>query len=236
MNADDDTAPEPDDTLREVLDSTVDGVVRRSAARVQPTPSVRRLLAATVTTTAVATVLLVGAGTGTARAVPAGRPGPYTSLSPIAELSARRLATADLVAAAKWGTGSPVDDPVRERQVLDAVARKARELGAEQAATVRIFRDQIEAHKDVQRALHRRWDAYPSEAPSVRPDLAEVRTEINRVNGALVRVIARSARDRGAPYCGAVLLASAVRVGGQLRLEAAHMTALNRSLGSVCRP
>ncbi|MFE9884797.1 hypothetical protein [Streptomyces scopuliridis] len=104
------------------------------------------------------------------------------------------------------------------------------------AATVRIFRDQIEANKDVQRALHRRWDARPSEAPSVRPDLAEVRAEINRVNHALVRAIARTAQDRGAPYCGGALLASAVRASGELRLDAPHMTALHRSLGSVCRP
>ncbi|MFE2038858.1 gamma subclass chorismate mutase AroQ [Streptomyces scopuliridis] len=199
-------------------------------------PSVRRLIAAAVTTAAVATVLLAGTGTGTARAVPAGNPGPYARLSPIAELSARRLATADLVAAAKWGTGGPVDDPVRERQILDEVAREAGALGAEPAATVRIFRDQIEANKDVQRALHRRWDARPSEEPSVRPDLAEVRAEINRVNHALVRAIARSAQDRGAPYCGGALLASAVQAGGELRLDAPHMTALHRSLGSVCRP
>ncbi|MFE2493014.1 gamma subclass chorismate mutase AroQ [Streptomyces scopuliridis] len=195
-------------------------------------PSVRRLIATAVTTAAVATVLLAGTGAGTARAVPAGNPGPYARLSPIAELSARRLATADLVAAAKWGTGGPVDDPVRERQVLDEVAREA----GEPAATVRIFRDQIEANKDVQRALHRRWDVRPSEAPSVRPDLAEVRAEINRVNHALVRAIARTAQDRGAPYCGGVLLASAVQAGGELRLDAPHMTALHRSLGSVCRP
>ncbi|WP_326810108.1 gamma subclass chorismate mutase AroQ [Streptomyces scopuliridis] len=202
----------------------------------RPTPSVRRLVASIVTTASVATVLLAGAGTGTARAVPAAAPGPYARLSPIAELSARRLATADLVAAAKWGTDSPADDPVRERQVLDEVAREAGELGAEPAATVRIFRDQIEANKDVQRALHRRWDARPSEAPSVRPDLAEVRAEINRVNDALVRAIARTAQDRGAPYCGGVLLASTVVTGGELRLDAPHMTALHRSLGSVCRP
>ncbi|MFE2744400.1 gamma subclass chorismate mutase AroQ [Streptomyces scopuliridis] len=195
-------------------------------------PSVRRLIATAVTTAAVATVLLAGTGAGTARAVPAGNPGPYARLSPIAELSARRLATADLVAAAKWGTGGPVDDPVRERQVLDEVAREA----GEPAATVRIFRDQIEANKDVQRALHRRWDVRPSEAPSVRPDLAEVRAEINRVNHALVRAIARTAQDRGAPCCGGVLLASAVQAGGELRLDAPHMTALHRSLGSVCRP
>ncbi|MFD8917716.1 fatty acyl-CoA synthetase [Streptomyces sp. NPDC059569] len=41
MNAEDHTAPEPDDPLRELLDSTVDGVVRRTAARVPGRVAVR---------------------------------------------------------------------------------------------------------------------------------------------------------------------------------------------------
>ncbi|MFE2634666.1 AMP-binding protein [Streptomyces scopuliridis] len=41
MNAEDHTAPEPDDFLRELLDSTVDGVVRRTAARVPDRVAVR---------------------------------------------------------------------------------------------------------------------------------------------------------------------------------------------------
>ncbi|WP_381805155.1 gamma subclass chorismate mutase AroQ [Streptomyces niveus] len=90
--------------------------------------------------------------------------GTYARLHPLADLSARRLATADLVAAAKRGTGSPVDDPAREQQVLDSVARQAREAGDDPGATVRIFRDQIEANKQVQRALRSLWDTDPSAA------------------------------------------------------------------------
>ncbi|MGW6599285.1 fatty acyl-CoA synthetase [Streptomyces sp. NPDC055036] len=41
MNTEDHTAPEPDDPLRELLDSTVDGVVRRAAARVPGRVAVR---------------------------------------------------------------------------------------------------------------------------------------------------------------------------------------------------
>ncbi len=116
---------------------------------------------------------------------------PYGRLRLLADLSAQRLATADLVAAAKYGTDSPIDDPAREKQVLDAVARQARETGGDPEATVRIFRDQIDANKVVQRGLFRRWDADPSQVPKERPDLTEVREEINRINGGLVRGIAR---------------------------------------------
>ncbi|MEU7576225.1 chorismate mutase [Streptomyces sp. NPDC041068] len=160
--------------------------------------------------------------------------GPYARLRPLADLSAQRLATADLVAAAKYGTDSPIDDPAREKQVLDAVALRARELGADPEATVRIFRDQIEANKVVQRGLFRRWDADPSQAPTERPDLAEVRKEINRINTELVRGIAASPEARSAPYCGRVLTAAAVRVRHEERLDALHSVALGRALRSVC--
>ncbi|MFJ2770680.1 chorismate mutase [Streptomyces sp. NPDC087300] len=160
--------------------------------------------------------------------------GPYAQLRPLADLSAGRLATADLVAAAKYGTDSPIDDPAREKQVLDAVAAQAREIGGDPEATVRIFRDQIEANKVVQRGLFRRWDADPSQAPTERPDLAEVRKEINRINGELVRGIAASPDARTAPYCGGVLTVAAVRVRHERGLDALHSVALGRALRSVC--
>ncbi|MEV8016026.1 chorismate mutase [Streptomyces sp. NPDC086554] len=195
-----------------------------------------------LTAGALAAVLLGGAGAGQAAAAPAAsvqrtavaHGTPYDLLHPLADLSAQRLATADLVAAAKYGTDSPIDDPAREKQVLDDVARQAREVGADPEVMVRIFRDQIEANKVVQRALHHRWDADPSQAPTERPDLAEVRKEINRVNGELVRAVAASPSARMAPYCGGLLTAAAVHVRHDRRLDALHTVALERALRSVC--
>jgi len=188
--------------------------------------------------------LLAGSGAAVA-AAPAQGPaatssfasaGPYARLHPLADLAAQRLATADLVAAAKYGTDSPIDDPAREKQVLDDVARQARELGADPEATVRIFRDQIEANKLVQRELHRRWDADPSQAPTPdeRPDLAEVRKEINRVNGELVRGIAASPSARSAPACRGLVALAGVRVRSERQLDGLHTVALGRALWSVC--
>ncbi|WP_310723854.1 chorismate mutase [Streptomyces sp. N2A] len=159
---------------------------------------------------------------------------PYAALRTLAALSAERLATGDLVAAAKWGTGSPIDDPAREQQVLDAVAEQARQLGADPAATVRIFRDQIEANKIVQRGLHRRWDADPSQAPAERPDLGEVRKEINRINTELVRAIATSAPARSTPSCRPLLALAGAGVRHARHLDPLHTVALVRSLSSVC--
>ncbi|MFI0733942.1 gamma subclass chorismate mutase AroQ [Streptomyces sp. NPDC021225] len=169
---------------------------------------------------------------------------PYGRLLPIADLSAQRLLTADQVAQAKYryaapprgGTDSPIDDPERERQVLEAVAEQARALGADPEATVRIFRDQIEANKLVQRGLYRRWEADPTQAPTERPDLSKVRLEINRINGELVRAIADSARARAEPSCAGWLTVAAVRVRHDRRLDALHTVALERALRSVCAP
>ncbi|MFD4694733.1 gamma subclass chorismate mutase AroQ [Streptomyces sp. NPDC058463] len=158
----------------------------------------------------------------------------FARLRPLADLSARRLVTAELVAAAKWGTGSPVDDPVREKQVLDTAARQAREAGADPGATVRILRDQIEANKLVQRALHRSWDANPAGAPTDRPDLTEVREEINRVNAGLVHAIAGSVAARAAPYCGGTLRAAQTLVQRDRHFDRLRTTALTHALRSVC--
>ncbi|ARF54142.1 chorismate mutase [Streptomyces gilvosporeus] len=196
---------------------------------------------------ATATLLFAGAGGAAAAplsaapapaerasAAPAAAHSPYARLRPLAALSAERLATGDLVAAAKWGTGSPIDDPARERVVLDSVAEQARRLGADPEATVRIFRDQIEASKIVQRGLFREWDADPSRAPAERPDLNEVRKEINRLNGALVRAIAASPQARSAPYCAPLVTVSAARIRYERHLDPLHTVALARSLRSVC--
>ncbi|MEU3540825.1 chorismate mutase [Streptomyces paromomycinus] len=207
--------------------------------------SLRRLLvagaAATALLSAVPAPASASAAPGSAVVLPASPPTTpaatvreAVALRPVVALSARRLATADLVAAAKWGTGSPVDDPVREQQVLDAVARRAAELGADPRWTARIFRDQIEANKTVQRGLHRRWAADPARVPGDRPDLGEVRKEINRVNDALVRAIAASGEARTSPRCVPSLAGAAVDVRREQRLDILHTAALVRSVRSVC--
>ncbi|GLV77748.1 chorismate mutase [Streptomyces hygroscopicus] len=179
-------------------------------------------------------VLGTGATAGAAAAVAAPGGPVRASLRPLVELSAERALVADEVAAAKWGTDSPIDDPAREREVLDAVARQAEELGADPVATARIFRDQIEASKVVQRGLYRRWAADPAQAPTDRPDLGRIRLEINRINGELVRAIADSAALREAPSCEGRLTAGAAAVIHGRRLDTLHTVALGRALPSVC--
>ena len=160
--------------------------------------------------TTLAAVAAVLAIPGTAAAAPAS---PWSSpLHPVASLAAERLATADLVAAAKWGTDSPIDDPAREQVVLDNVAAQAKQIGADPDEVRRIFRDQIEANKDVQRAFYARWTAHPDQAPTTRPDLNVVRQTINRINTDLVQAVADTTPDRTAVTCRPELTLAVIEV------------------------
>ncbi|WP_413811541.1 chorismate mutase [Streptomyces sp. OE57] len=198
----------------------------------RPHPSPRHALIAVLAAAVLAT------GATAAVAAPAAPAGParvqHGTLWPLVDLSAQRVLVADEVAAAKWGTDSPIDDPAREREVLEAVARQAEELGADPVATSRIFRDQIEAGKAVQRGLYSRWDADPSQVPTERPDLDRVRLEINRINGELVRAIADSAAVRESRSCVGHLTAGTAAVVHGRHLDPLHTVALGRSLPSVC--
>ncbi|GLW12139.1 hypothetical protein Misp01_72670 [Microtetraspora sp. NBRC 13810] len=157
-------------------------------------------------------------------------------LRALAGLSADRLATARVVAAAKWESGGPIDDPGREREVLASVRALAARSGADPEAVVRVLRDQIEAHKTVQRALHRHWRAHPRQAPAHAPDLAGARQEIDRVNEDLVRLIARSAGTRAAPSCPSALAVAVRRTARSRHLDPLHTRALTRAVRSLCTP
>lgn len=183
-----------------------------------------------MTTAAVATAVLAVTPTATAAAASPAHP----SLEPLTRLSAERVLIADQVAAAKYGTGQPIDDPVREQQVLDSVAAQATALGADPDEVVHVFRDQIEASKVVQRGLFRLWDADPSKAPTSRPDLSQIRVEINRVSGELVQAIADTEATRTHPACEGQLLAAYLRTDRAMQLDVLHAVALGRSLPHVC--
>lgn len=102
-------------------------------------------------------------------------------LGALTDLVVERLRVSDDVAAAKFGTGSPIDDPAREQQVLDQVRQQAVALGLDPEQAAAFFRDQITASKVVQRGLFARWTVHPDETPTTRPDLGEIRTRLDRL-------------------------------------------------------
>ncbi|UUU22212.1 chorismate mutase [Streptomyces sp. DSM 40750] len=157
------------------------------------------------------------------------------SLTVLTDLFAERLLVADKVAAAKYGTATPIDDPVREKAILDDVAARAVGLGLDPEAVVAVFRDQIEANKLVQRGLYARWDAHPEERPTERPDLVkEVRPVLDRITTQLLTALQETESLRAGASCEPRLRAAALRSAFEHRLDRLHGKGLVRALPSVC--
>ncbi|UED85552.1 gamma subclass chorismate mutase AroQ [Streptomyces profundus] len=173
-------------------------------------------------------------------------PEPASPLRALTELSAQRLATADRVAAAKWIGGDPIDDPAREREVIRLARAEARRAGTDPDVVARVFRDQIDANKLVQRALHGRWQADPGTAPPAAGDggnageLSAVRAEIDRLNADLLTELAELAElteateGRAGADCPAQRGLALDETRDRRGLDPLHTRALGHALRSVC--
>jgi len=105
-------------------------------------------------------------------------------------LQKSRLDVAAPVARSKWNSGAPIDDPARERIILDDVASRARSMGLDEQWTRRFFQDQFDAGKVVQRDLHRQWRQEQRPPFSNPPDLArEVRPVLDRLTPEILRAL-----------------------------------------------
>ncbi|MEU8868208.1 chorismate mutase [Streptomyces umbrinus] len=187
------------------------------------------LMLATATVSATTSATAAHTSTAPASATAA------SSLGALTELFAERLLLADKVAAAKYGTESPIDDPARERQILDDVAARAAGLGLDPHSVTTVFRDQIEANKLVQRGLYARWDTHPDERPTERPDLAkEVRPALDLITTRLLAALQETAPVRADASCEPRLYAAATLSAYGHRLDVLHLRGLGRALPSVC--
>lgn len=162
---------------------------------------------------------------------------PLGKLGPLTGLVIERIQVSDDVAASKFGTDSPIEDPVREAQVLDSVRKQAEAAGVNADAAVAFFRDQITASKIVQRGLFDRWTAHPEEAPTTRPDLGSIRSKLDGLATALLAELKDTEQVRGKPVACRVQLALAGVSGAAAEhLDALHRQALRAATDSVCRP
>lgn len=195
-------------------------------------------------------VVVLGAGVGTAQASAtpvrsAGTPtnatgvrpgvGSWGSLGPLTDLVIERLLVSDQVAASKFGTGQPIDDPVREAQELASVRQSAVSMGIDPDATVAFFQQQITASKVVQQGMLDRWTAHPDEAPTTRPDLTQIRTQLDQLTTELLdQLVAQRHLLSSGLVCQVNLVAS--RVTGEIinHLDALHRRALDVALASTC--
>jgi chorismate mutase len=144
------------------------------------------------------------------------------------ELAVQRLAVAEAVAAAKYGSPRPIDDPAREAVVMAGAMNRARAVQADPDVARRFVAAQMEANKLVQRGLFAHWRDEPGCAPTRRPDLArEVRPDLDRIDEQLMRLLPRLAT----PGCRA--LVGRARLRAERRLDALHRRGLARALAPL---
>jgi chorismate mutase len=148
-------------------------------------------------------------------------------------LAVARLGVADAVAAAKWVTGQPIDDPAREAAEQADAAERARALGIHPTLVEHVLAAQLEASKIVQRGLFERWLEDRPSAPARRPDLAsEVRPLLDDIDEQLIDVVGQM-EPLLASTERATILAAALRRAEQ-SLDPLHRRGLIRALSPIC--
>lgn len=159
----------------------------------------------------------------------------HDSFGPLADLAVQRLRISDQVAAAKFGTTKPIDDPAREQQELTEVRTRAVALGIDPDATAAFFRSQIDASKYVQRGLFARWTEHPEQAPTSRPDLTVIRGQLDELTTQLLQQLVATADIRHAtPQCASHLFRAELIAELRAHLDRLHRDALRIALASVC--
>lgn len=195
----------------------------------------QRLRSVLVSVCAAAAAALTGVATAVAAPAPVRATAVAAGLTPLTDLFAERLLLANKVAAAKYSTDKPIDDPVRERQVLDDVAARAVGLGLNPDMVSALFRDQIEANKLVQRGLYARWDAHPEQRPTERSDLVkEVRPALDRIATQVLAALRETKELRAGSSCLPRLSVAAARSAYGHDLDLLQVAGLGRALPSVC--
>ncbi|SEQ93412.1 chorismate mutase [Lentzea albida] len=161
--------------------------------------------------------------------------GSFGRLGPLTDLVVERLLVSDDVAASKFGTASPIEDPVREEQVLQQVRAQAVGAGVDPEAAAVFFRDQITASKVVQKGLFARWTAHPEEAPTTRPDLAQIRVRLDQLTTALLGQLKATEGVRAQHVPCTVQLVLATTSATVLQdLDGLHREALGSAVRSTC--
>jgi chorismate mutase len=115
-----------------------------------------------------------------------------TQLDPLTSLIEERLNVMTDVAKAKWNTGSAIEDPPREQQLLADVAVQAQADRIPSGWAQHFFRLQIEAAKEVQYCLFAQWAAQRQRPFQKVPDLkTEIRPKLDRLTLELLSVLTK---------------------------------------------
>jgi chorismate mutase len=158
-------------------------------------------------------------------------------LQSLVETSARRLAFAEQVALAKWDSGTPVEDAVREAQVIASATKAGESRGLDPAWVSNFFRAQIEANKLIQYSLSADWRRVGKAPDHSQVDLAiTIRPELEQLGTQLIAELAETADMRASSSCRADI---AKAVGKYVSAHKKEFTplrviALDRAMAATC--
>jgi cyclohexadienyl dehydratase len=107
----------------------------------------------------------------------------------VLDLVEARLEVMEPVAASKWLSRSPVQDPAREQAVLDEARSLAVPMGLSPEPVREFFALQIQFGRARQQALHDQWRKSGCTPCAVPPDLELLRGRIDRINRELLDAI-----------------------------------------------
>lgn len=155
-------------------------------------------------------------------------------LTDLVDAAAQRLQIADPVAAVKWQTQTPIEDPTRVSQQLAALVAGAPADQIDADYVRRIFTDQIAATEAVQYQRFADWKLDPSSAPSAAPALAASRTEIDRLNHVMLAQLGRQAGPLHSPACPGQLHEASMDVAAAHHLDGIYQRALLFATRSYC--
>ena len=144
------------------------------------------------------------------------------------------MQTADPVAASKWLSGGPINDPARVQQVIAAVSRDAQSAGVSTDYVTRVFTDQIDATEAIQYNRFSSWKLDPAAAPVAAPDLSASRQTIDGLNHQMVVEIAQEWPVLRSPECPATLASAKSAIAVSRALEPLYVQALDAATRSYC--
>ncbi|MFZ6649122.1 gamma subclass chorismate mutase AroQ [Undibacterium sp. TJN25] len=149
--------------------------------------SSRQPLATALFALSIALLLQLGACTCTSASTLPGADAEEAAIRHLALLMDERLAVAPLVAKSKWNSGAAIDDPQREKQILNDIGLRARQEGLDPSLAGDFFQSQFDAGKIVQNRLHAQWRSQQRE-PFVNPPnlVRDVRPVLDRLTPELI--------------------------------------------------
>ncbi|OBI06104.1 chorismate mutase [Mycobacterium scrofulaceum] len=157
------------------------------------------------------------------------------ALTGLVDAAAQRLQIAEPVAAFKWHTHGPIEDPDRVQQELAKLATEASSQRVDPDYVTKVFADQIRATEGIEYSRFADWKLDPAGAPTQSADLAASRSAIDDLNHTMLNQMVADWDLLHSPACPAQL---DLARGGVVRtrgLDPLYQRALALATQSYCQ-